>query len=50
MDIVDLVLLAASAVVLLLATFDVRAHVNLIAFGLLLFVLVPLIHAVDAVN
>jgi hypothetical protein len=35
MDIVDLVLLAASAVVLLLATFDVRAHVN---------------HAVDAVN
>jgi hypothetical protein len=49
-DVVDLVLLIASAIVLLLATFDVRARVNLIALGLLLFVLVPLIHAAQAID
>lgn len=50
MTTVYLLLLLSSAISFLLAAFNVTARVNLIALGLLLFVCVPLIHAVRAIH
>jgi hypothetical protein len=50
MDIITLVLLLAAAIVFALATIGVAARVNLIALGLLLWVLVPLLTHIDALG
>lgn len=47
--IVDVLLLLAAVVSFGLATFGVAARVNLVALGLLLAFLVPLIHAAQSV-
>jgi ACR3 family arsenite efflux pump ArsB len=48
MDIIALILLIAALVCFLLAALDVPARVNLVALGLLFWVIVPLIAAVKA--
>lgn len=51
MDIATLILLVAGAIVFALAAFKVvSARVELLAFGLLLWICVPLIEAVQKVN
>lgn len=50
MDIATLILLIAAAIVLALAAINVPARVNLIALGLLLWILVPLIEHIDAMG
>jgi hypothetical protein len=42
-DVIDLLLLLAAAIVFGLATFNVATRVNLLALGLLLLTLVPLL-------
>ena len=51
MDVITLLLLLAAAIVFTLAAFNVAAsRVNLIALGLLLWVLVPLLDHIDALR
>lgn len=48
--IICLILLIAAAICFLLAAFNVTSRVSLVALGLLLWVLVPLIHAAKALH
>lgn len=50
MDVVELVLLLAAAIVFAIAALNVAARINLLALGLLLWVLVPVIHAADSLT
>lgn len=50
MDVISLVLLLTAAICFALTAFGVRARVNLLAVGLLAWVLVPLLDALSALD
>ncbi len=50
MNVIDFILLLIGAICFLAATFNVAAKVNLLALGLLFWILVPLIAAGQALH
>lgn len=50
MDVVNLLLLLAGCICFAIATLSAPARFNLVALGLMCWILVPLIHAIRALN